>query len=328
MQLSRWCFTNFNIPQDLAAGCDAPLTLPSERLKYACYQIEKCPDTGRLHAQGYLHFKRSIKLGGLKKLPGFEAAHFEGAKADLQANRNYCTKEDSRVAGPFEIGSTEGLGPGARSDLLAVKRRLDEGVDEVGLADEFFGEWVKHRASFNVYRGLKVPARGKDTQTPLYVCVGASGLGKSTFVYDETEGTVFQKALTAKWWDGFNGTQPVLFDDFRGAFQFTELLRLANIGAYQVEVKGGSIQFNPKEIWITSNLRPDQWYNPSTIKDITPLTRRISKIYHFTAFKEMRLFQSTENESAWDQYSRSEEFSTLNFNGRHGEATSDLELVY
>lgn len=205
-------------------------------------------------------------------------------------------------------------GSGSRNDLQLVKRSLDEGLDDLQIANEHFGSWVRYHKSFQAYRTLHAPKRGLTDVTAIRVCIGASGLGKTHFVLENSP-EVYVKPL-GKWWDLFKGTEDVLFDDFHGGIEFRELLRLANPGPYSVENKGGVVNFSSKTLWITSNIPPDQWYS-AKVGDHAPLLRRIRAIYHFIGFKEYALYESDPEHpvpgstSAWDRYVVSENYLSI-----------------
>ena len=69
--------------------------------RYANIQVEKCPTTDRIHYQFYLSFEIGQRTSTLcKKYPGISLHHVikdNGASS-------YCLKEDTRLAGPWEIG--------------------------------------------------------------------------------------------------------------------------------------------------------------------------------------------------------------------------------
>lgn len=65
-------------------------------------------------------------------------------------------------------------------------------------------------------------------------------------------------------------------DDFGGNIPFKELLKLADFYAHQVEVKGGVRAFTSKAIIITSNNRPEEWYDNEK-NEMGALYRRISQ---------------------------------------------------
>lgn len=251
-------------------------------------------------------------MAALKKIFGSSKFHAEPSKGSAQSNYDYCTKDESRLAGPWETGTRSVCSQGDRTDLEAVRDAIRGGATELEIAERNFAAWCRYRTSFGAYAALSAPKRGNTQVTPVTVLLGPTGMGKTFYVLGE-DPDVFVKALDARWWDGFTGTQSVLFDDFRGAFPFRELLRLANPGAYSVEIKGGRCNFNPPKIYITSNIRPDHWYNTGTI-DPAPLLRRITEILFFSAFKECHRFATDEGypegatKNAWQKFQESEFF--------------------
>lgn len=96
----RWTFTYF--------GATAPnLALAGNAIRYAVYQQERCPTTGRLHWQGFLVFDKMWRFNRVRTLLGPDECHIEMAKGSSADNRAYCTKEETRCAevSPVEIGS-------------------------------------------------------------------------------------------------------------------------------------------------------------------------------------------------------------------------------
>lgn len=91
------------------------LTEWHNQVRYIIFQVEKCPDTGRLHLQGYIELYRQFRLKGLKTLLDCNEAHCEPRRGTREEAMEYCKKEDSRLeeedekgipAGPFEAGMT------------------------------------------------------------------------------------------------------------------------------------------------------------------------------------------------------------------------------
>lgn len=91
---------------------------------YMIYQIEKAPDTGRLHIQGFVQFKNQVRLNTLKDL--FPGAHCELCKGSEKDNERYCSKLDSRVAGPWVYGKK--TSQGKRTDWDDVKELAAAGT--------------------------------------------------------------------------------------------------------------------------------------------------------------------------------------------------------
>lgn len=90
----HWVFT-LNNPEN-------ELQLDRERIPYAIYQYEQAPSTGTLHIQGYLYLKHPTTFNGVRGLlPA--GTHIELSR-DPEAAIKYCSKEDTRIAGPIEHG--------------------------------------------------------------------------------------------------------------------------------------------------------------------------------------------------------------------------------
>lgn len=104
-----WVFTCYG---DLAAArkaldawADGPVQL--------VYQKERCPKTGRLHLQGVLRLSKSrswdwVSETFYKKGQGW-TFKIAWARKSWACNLHYCTKEATRVEGPYYVGIHEGF---------------------------------------------------------------------------------------------------------------------------------------------------------------------------------------------------------------------------
>lgn len=59
---------------------------PLPGIKYLVFQVERCPDTGRLHLQGYVQFNNQTDLQLARELLS-KTAHLEPAKGTPLENR-------------------------------------------------------------------------------------------------------------------------------------------------------------------------------------------------------------------------------------------------
>lgn len=115
-------------------------------IKFTIWSVEKCPDSGRIHIQGYVEMPKPYALGGVKKLfvePFVQGAHVEKRNGTQQQAIDYCSKEASHVAGPYQFG--EKAVPGKRTDLALVTEAINEGADWESIAENFPDQAAKYQ---------------------------------------------------------------------------------------------------------------------------------------------------------------------------------------
>lgn len=102
---------------------------------------------------------------------------------------------------------------------------------------------------------------------------GPSGTGKSKYVRDTYGDSLFDKPCN-KWWDGYQGEETVLLDDFGNEHHVLGhyLKRWADHYPFKAEAKGTVHEIRPVRICVTSNYHPSEiWEDP---KMLEPILRR------------------------------------------------------
>nr|ALE29800.1 replication associated protein [Lake Sarah-associated circular virus-46] len=102
-QSRHWQLTDYEVTE--------PYVIPQYG-DYTVGQVERCPDTGKLHWQLYCYTKDLLSVKAFKKR--YPIVHFEIAR-NPKALEDYGQKEETRVAGPFHYG--EAPAQGKRTDL-------------------------------------------------------------------------------------------------------------------------------------------------------------------------------------------------------------------
>ncbi len=285
VQSRSWCFTAFNtgLASDLR---DKEINNDARpQLRYLVFQEEKCPETDRTHLQGYAQFKTPVRFAAFKRWLGDESAHVEQAKGSAQQNRDYCTKEDTRVDGPFEVGEFC-AGAGQRTDLEGLKEALDSGANKRALWESQFPTMVRYHRAVDAYRLAKASNIARDPPE-VTVYWGPTGTGKTRRVHHETGGNHFTVDIPDRggscWFDGYDGQEAVLIDDYGGEYNIHFLKRLLDRYNMNVQVKGGYTAWSPKHIYITSNMDPDYWYRDASPADRAAVRRRLAHIYHMAS---------------------------------------------
>ena len=224
----------------------------------------------------------------MKQLLGSQRLHLEKRRGTAEQAIEYCKKDDEeeqvdaegvvlvqgsrRLEGPWENGERS-AGPGQRTDLLEVKRKLDEGANMERIADEHFGSFCKYQKSFEKYLQLKVKHRTEKSRVT--ILIGPPRTGKTRYVYDNhNRDDIFPHPPGEPWFDGYEQQPICLLDDYYGCLKWTVLLAILDRYPCLVPVKGGFTKFVSKQIFITSNAHPSKWYNSPKI-DKTALYERI-----------------------------------------------------
>ncbi len=251
---------------------------------YAVWQLEEGNETEREHLQGYCILKEHRNLNWIKRLIS-NRVHAEISRGSAEDNQTYCTKEKTRVDGPWTMGAIPENVQGKRNDLLEVQKKIDGGVPMREIADEHFSAFVKYNRGFSIYKSLHCEMR--ITKSQVIALVGPTSIGKSYWARENTRGehgTGFV-AWDKNWFCGYNGTDDLIFNDFIGQVDFGKMLQIMDEGQWTLNQKGGSVQCNPKRIVITSNFMAQQWYDYVAIRgNFDALKRRID--FYFDASDE------------------------------------------
>lgn len=250
---------------------------------FAVWQLEQCPETARLHYQGYAEFNQPMTHVALHQMDGLETAHFEARRGTAKQAKAYCTKRDTHVDGPWYWPSEDAMSAqGSRSDLIAVRDAIRAGATDLEIANEHFADFIRYNRGIRAYRQLCAAPRNS---TPLILLwIGPSGVGKTQAVIRQVrEKSAYWKA-PGKWWDGYDSQEHIVLDEFHGDwFPFRDLLRILDSTPLKVEHKGGMSEFCGNTFYITSNQHPKDWYDPEKVGpwSESPLKRRLDEFGHF-----------------------------------------------
>lgn len=264
----------FTLNNHTDAECILLRGLPD--LLYLCYQPER-GEQGTLHLQGMLQFGVRRRFNWItKRIPRI---HVEVMKGTPVQARTYCSKEDTRAGEFFEEGVFNPVGQGTRSDIEAYVTDC-KSLTEREIVDKHPCLYVKYHKAFDRIRLAYMPKRNWAMNVVVYW--GASGVGKTRRATEEAGDDVYYLSVGDKtqtlWWDGYSGQNTVIIDDFYGWMPWSFMLRLLDRYPFTVQVKGGTVSFTSHNIYITSNVDPNNWYKNIPNNDITPLIRRITTI--------------------------------------------------
>jgi len=275
-----WCFTINNPTDDqLPAGWTS--------VKDAIWQKEQGA-SGTPHLQGFVRFISQQRLSALKKLDA--TAHWEVCK-DPQSAVKYCSKEDTRIAGPWTIGQPVGV-QGKRKDIEVAVELVKSGTSMVDVIDQMPGivRYISHleryaelsvnQAAKRQRREEKVGAVLRPWQQELSEMLEEPADGRHFCYIFESTGNV-GKSWMASWLQSTKGafwTRPGKIADLAHAYQREPIVVLdivrtnvegavANVYGFTESLLDGSIfspkygscvkTFTPPHVVIFSNDPPD-----------------------------------------------------------------------
>lgn len=108
---------------------------------------------------------------------------------------------------------------------------------------------------------------------------GPTGTGKSHKAWAEAGLDAYPKAPTTKFWDGYQGQENVVIDEFFGQIEISHMLRWLDRYPVTIETKGSGTVLKATKIWITSNINPRDWYPQASAEQQAALRRRLQIVH-------------------------------------------------
>ncbi len=276
-------YINRNIERIRAEGINT-------RVQYATWQLEMAPTTGQHHIQMYVEFDQYVRQSFVTRLfNDHSKVYSELRKGTREACQKYCTKPETRIAGPFEIGVVpQQGGQGRRNDVHTIHEMIDAGAKQDEIYSAFPNTYM--RMTHGVKNAMAiVRKRDAPVDRPVKVIVlfGKTGTGKTFGVVNQggvyvVDASMLQANTSNLWWDGYEGEERVLFDEYNDWFGIAPLLKYLDKYAVRIQNKGSSTVGYWSTLYITSNKAPWEWKDRNG-QEFTPehkaaLHRRIHTI--------------------------------------------------
>jgi len=257
----KWTFTLNNYSDE-----EYEFMVKSEKV-FLIMGKEVAPDTLTPHLQGFIYFKTEKSLKQMKKLSS--RAHWEMAMGNVEQNITYCSKE-----GNFEQWGNPPLSQAEKgaAGKAAITERWE--LAKAGRFEELPPEQLRmyeyiHRRNLNPIDRVELDNEWIH---------GTSGCGKSRYIRDEYGSCYYSKPMS-KWWDGYNGEDVVVLDDFdptHGVYLGYFLKIWTDHYTFNAEIKGGMIKIRPKKIIVTSQYSLPECFTEQLTVDA--LIRRFKRI--------------------------------------------------
>lgn len=239
----------------------------TSKYRYIVFQVERGAQ-GTTHVQGYIQTLTKLRLGGVKKLLGDNTVHLEKAIASPEANKEYCTKEDTRLEGPWEFGTMSRPGV-KRAKLEEICEEIEEGkirtIEEIPAAlrvrykEANFEQILNHTPPPPAWREVKV------------LClIGPTRIGKTWTIHNLFPDKEICKILYGNcgiWAAHYIRQDVLLLDEFNCQIKLQTLLQMLEGYSYSLESKGTLVKAHYTKVIICSNKDPHSWYEPDPTKE-------------------------------------------------------------
>lgn len=270
-------------------------------LTYAIFQREKGEETGTIHFQFFLNFRSAKRFSKLKKMLPY-GCHFKPMRTTKTLCRNYCSKEETRVSGPYEIG--EFVEERARTDRSKAYSLLAQGVEIEKINEAFETVVVDNLSKMEKYQIQKLKWKVKDLfrNIEVYYIYGSPGFGKTTLVYELADCKPSDIYVVTRYSDKFmfseyRGQKYILFDEFYGQIKpITYLNKLLEPAPIDLRIMNGTFPAMFEKVYFVSNYSIKEIYKneQEEIKvSYDAFYRRINKVYHFYAPLKYRIEKDT-----------------------------------
>ena len=278
-----------------------------ESFKYCIFQLEKGEEEETEHFQGFIIFNGGKRFRTIKSF--LPIAHLEKAKGSNVQCREYCSKTDTRIEGPFEFGKF--AEERERTDIKEFVELVKAGSTRQELARLHPQLYLKELNKINNlyadnYEDYSYMCRDIDV-TFIY---GSAGAGKSTYVRKQVGDprTLFGvNTYDNSMFTNYRFQDNLLLDEFTDKLDPQHFNRMLDIWPY--EMRGlGVLRFAAfHHVYIVSNYSWKELYKTLQQTDIRlykALNRRIHKIIHFEDGKPF-IERDTDWEECTDSYLKS-----------------------
>lgn len=289
----RWCFT-WNNPPDNWQEVFLPFRNGTSGPKLLqCVAYREVGASGTPHIQGFLVFNNTLRLSYLKRTFG-TSIHFEVARGTNEEAAAYCRKDGS----DDHIDYDDHPGRGARTDLSAaagyIRDNGTRGLKRLAMDDP--GIFVKYHAGFTALARTLAPKCPLHYPRTVHWFYGDAGTGKTytakaeaTRLAIDDDDIYLWNTQNLKFADGYNGQLCVIIDELRPTWEnytYARLLSLTGSEGGNVEIKGASVPWMARNIWITTPFIPEVFFtndpHSSRHESMQQLQRRITETRRFT----------------------------------------------
>jgi len=245
---------------------------------YVVGQLEAGNDTERAHIHAYANWPFKMGFTRLKRM--YPSINLREVKID-NGVREYCMKEETRVAGPWEFGKIP-LSRNSKTDWALVKQAAKAG-DYDKIPDNIL---VTHYSNIQKLYKDNCKVTSSSTVRGIYIH-GDAGIGKSYLARSLFPDEPVYTKNPNKYFDGYQNETIIIWDDLDlmhpSMFSYYFKIWTDRYGV-RGEIKGSTIPLNHKYFIFTSQYKFEEMF--TDLKTREAMGRRCF-IYEMAHYKDI-----------------------------------------
>lgn len=273
-----WGFTDFNLDEDIWIAISN-----DESVTRMVVGLEECPTTSRLHFQGSITFRKSVRKNWILKRVEECYGDADGCTvkpmhqwSNEDALHNYSGKEGN----VFVCIDRRHQGKSKEYDECIDRIKKGE-IDRIGVMTEYTKTYVNRHAGLDkLLQVFSQPPARPDIEVRWFY--GVSGAGKTHTAAEEAGPHAWYCPYNKlEWFDSYAGQENVVINELSADCNWNLLLQLLDKVPLMVPVKGSSVPWKAKKIWITKMEHPLELFKNLGV-DLYQITRRCTEIREFS----------------------------------------------
>jgi len=260
-------------------GEERPTWDPS-KMAYLVWQLERGAN-GTLHIQGYCRFTKRFQLRTVLPLFGGRA-HVLFARGNEQQCRDYCTKEDTRVAIGEEHGefNPDAGKQGHRSDLHEVAAKCAAGLPLQQIIAAHPTAWIRYNQGIQNLHEKLAPDPPVQREITVQVLWGPSGTGKTHRILTDAAlrrmGGIYVVKPGRDPWGRYRGQTSILFDEFNWKkWEIYEMNQYLDKWTTDLDCRFHNKCAAWTHVVICANSSPTTWYTDAEMEVLLAFRRRL-----------------------------------------------------
>ena len=253
-----------------------------EHMKYFIFQREEGAKKGTPHIQAFIVFTIGKRFSTIKGY--FPTAHIEESKGSNIQCRDYCSKSETRISGPFEYGKFSE--ERERTDVKNLYDLIESDADDDTIRKLCPSLYLRYREKISSMREdlkFKVAKESGPREVEVTYLYGPPGSGKTSSIYAKHGyNNCFSVTDYSKGpFDRYSGESVLILDEFRCQIHVELLLKLLDVYPVELPCRFSNKVAMYNKVYIVSNFPFWTLFKDVNERQQSALYRRVHNIICF-----------------------------------------------